>query len=47
LPARVRQSLAADPLAAFRLRRVACGSQLRRPDGAYRRLLASAYGVSR
>jgi hypothetical protein len=38
------RALAADPLAPFRLSRRAWGSSLRRPDGAYRRLLASTYG---
>jgi hypothetical protein len=40
------RALAADPLAPFRLRRRVCGPALRRAYGAYRRVLASTYGVS-
>jgi len=46
LPPRLRQNLAADPLALFRLRRPVYASASRRPFAAYRRLLASAYGAS-
>ena len=38
--------LSADPLAPFRLRRRITASASRRPCAAYRRVLASAYGVS-
>jgi hypothetical protein len=38
--------LSADPLAPFRLRRTIFASASRRPSAVYRRVLASAYGVS-
>ena len=46
LPPQWRQALAADPLAPFRLHRPVVGSAWRRSSAAYRRVLASVYGVS-
>jgi hypothetical protein len=46
LPPQLRQALAADPLAPFRLRRPVVGPCGQRSSAAYRRVLASVYGVS-